>query len=196
MINIRHERDADRAAREHLLDVSFGEGHFGKTSERLREGRLPAPSLSFVAVDHGRLVGTVRLWHITAGPGRPALLLGPLAVAPESRNRGIGSALMRRALRQALRLGHRAVLLVGDAPYYARFSFSSEKTGTLWLPGPYERDRLLACELAPGALDDAYGLVGATGAPLVSEPAVLIARVRRGTARALRRPPQHPLPAF
>jgi hypothetical protein len=55
------------------------------------------------------------------------------------------------------------VLLVGDAPYYARFGFAAEKTADLWLPGPYERDRLLACELRPGALDGARGRITATG---------------------------------
>ena len=70
---------------------------------------------------------------------------------------------MRRAMAAARRRKQRAVLLVGDAPYYCRFGFSGQKTAALWLPGPYERDRLLACELTPGALDGARGLIGATG---------------------------------
>ena len=57
------------------------------------------------------------------------------------------------------------MLLVGDASYYGRFGFSAEKTGGLWLPGPFERHRLLGCELVPGALDGARGLIGATGRP-------------------------------
>ena len=61
--------------------------------------------------------------------------------------------------------GHAAVLLVGDAPYYGRFGFSNEKTAALWLPGPYEPHRLLACELKPGALDGARGLISACGRP-------------------------------
>lgn len=163
MITIRHENAADAAAREALLDVSFGAERFAKTSERLRERRLPGEGLSFVATGDGVVIGTVRLWNITAGPSRPALLLGPLAVDPASRNRGVGAALVRRALDEARRFGHRAVVLVGDAPYYGRFGFSSENTGALWLPGPYERDRLLACEIEPQALDGARGLVSATG---------------------------------
>ncbi len=59
----------------------------------------------------------------------PALLLGPLAVAPDHKGAGIGSALMRHAIEEAKRLEHGAILLVGDAPYYARFGFSAEKTG-------------------------------------------------------------------
>jgi predicted N-acetyltransferase YhbS len=186
MLTVRHERKIDIAARENLLDVSFGEDRCAKTSERLREGRLPAAGLSFVALESGRLVGTVRLWHVTAGPGRPALLLGPLAVAPENRNRGIGSALMARALREARRVGHRAVLLVGDAPYYARFGFSGTQTGALWLPGAFEPERLLARELDAGALDGAHGLISATGAPVPKpELAALIARADRGAAPAV-----------
>jgi predicted N-acetyltransferase YhbS len=106
----------------------------------------------------------VRLWQVSAGPDRRALLLGPLAVAPDRRRRGIGSTLMHHALREAARLRHGAVLLVGDAPYYSRFGFSSEKTSALWLPGPYERHRLLGCELKPGALDGARGLISARSA--------------------------------
>jgi predicted N-acetyltransferase YhbS len=169
MVTIRQERSTDIVAREALLDLSFGRGRFDKTSERLREGRLPAEDLSFVAVEHGRVVGTVRLWHVSMGTGQPALLLGPLAVAPHRRRRGVGAALVRRALRDARRCGHRALILVGDAPYYDRFGFTAAKTGALELPGPYEPARLLALELVPGGLDGASGLIRATG-PLVSKP--------------------------
>jgi predicted N-acetyltransferase YhbS len=72
------------------------------------------------------------------------------------------------------------VLLVGDASYYARFGFSSEKTGALWLPGPYERHRLLGHELKPGALDGARGLISARS-PLARRPdlASLVAGLAR-----------------
>jgi predicted N-acetyltransferase YhbS len=161
MVTIRHERAADVSAREALLDAAFGACRSEKTSERLRAGRLPA--LSFAAFDDGRLIGTVRLWPIALGRRCAALLLGPLAVASEHRNRGIGAALMRRALREARALGHQAVLLVGDAPYYGRFGFSAEKTRELQMPGPYEPGRLLALELASGALDGARGAIVAAG---------------------------------
>jgi predicted N-acetyltransferase YhbS len=163
MITIRNERSTDIAARERLLDAAFGPARFAKPSERLRAGRFAAGGLSFAAVENGRLVGSARLWSVSAGLARPALLLGPLAVAPDARNRGIGTALMQRALREARRLGHAAILLVGDAPYYGRFAFSADKTGALRLPGPLDPKRLLALELKAGALDGARGLVRATG---------------------------------
>lgn len=163
MTSIRSERSTDIAARERLLDAVFGPARFAKASERVREGRFAAEALSFVATDNGRVVGTVRLWNVNAGLGRPALLLGPLAVASDVRSRGIGAALMRRALREAKRLGHSAVLLVGDAPYYSRFGFMAETTAALRLAGPYEQHRLLGLELKRGALAGARGLIRASG---------------------------------
>ena len=105
-----------------------------------------------MASDRGRVVGTARLWNVSAGPSRPALLLGPIAVHPDFRCQGLGGALVERSLDEAKRLGHRAVMLVGDAPYYERFGFSAAATGGLWLPGRYDVNRFLARELAPGAL--------------------------------------------
>jgi predicted N-acetyltransferase YhbS len=165
MVAIRNELVSEIGAREDLLDRVWGPSRFEKTAERLREGREAATGLSLIAEANGDVVGSVRLWHICAGPRRPALLLGPLAVEEAWRGSGIGSALMRRALAAARRRGHRAVLLVGDAAYYGRFGFSADKTGALWLPGPFERHRLLGYELAAGALDSARGLIGATGRP-------------------------------
>jgi predicted N-acetyltransferase YhbS len=163
-----------------LLDRVWGDARFAKTAERLREGRLPAEGLSFVAEDDHCVVGTVRLWYVSAGAARPALLLGPLAVDDAWRGLGIGAALMKRATEAAQRESHQAVLLVGDAPYYRRFGFSAEQTDGLWVPGPYEKHRLLARELVPGALDGARGLISATGrkAPRPNL-ATLVARLAR-----------------
>ena len=65
------------------------------------------------------------------------------------------------ALAAARRRGHAAVVLVGDAPYYSRFGFSTEKTAALRMPGLFERDRLLALELVPGSLNGVRGLLRA-----------------------------------
>ncbi len=160
---IRAERPEDLPAREALLDEAFGPARFKKTSERLRAGRLPAHGLALVAEDGEALIGTVRLWSVRAG-GVDALLLGPLAVARSHRCLGVGARLMREATVRAAANGYRAILLVGDAPYYARFGFSAALTAGLALPGPVERARFLALELSPGSLSDAEGVVVATGA--------------------------------
>jgi predicted N-acetyltransferase YhbS len=113
-LSIASESPADSWARERLLDEAFGAARSGKTAERLREGRLPAPGLALAATDAGDLVGTLRMWHVLAGEV-PALLLGPLAVVKAYRSRGIGRRLMAEALLRAASAGHKAVLLVGDA---------------------------------------------------------------------------------
>jgi predicted N-acetyltransferase YhbS len=160
---IRAERGSDTAAREALLDACFGASRQARTCQRLRDGQVPAEGLAFTAVHQGRPVGTIRLWHVRAG-GQAALMLGPLAVDPARRKDGIGAALVEHALTAARARGHGAVILLGDAPYYARFGFSAAKTGALSLPGPFERDRLLGLELRDGALDDAWGMIVADGA--------------------------------
>jgi predicted N-acetyltransferase YhbS len=172
MVTIRHERLHDVAAREALLDLSFGASRRAKTSERLREGRLHW--LALVAGEHGRVIGTVRLWQVSAGSDRPALLLGPLAVDAGHRSRGIGSALVEHAIAAALAGGHREMLLVGDAPYYGRFGFSAEGTGRLAMPGPFEPARLLGLTLAPesAAAGEATGLISPTGAGAPAAAAV------------------------
>jgi predicted N-acetyltransferase YhbS len=159
---IRAERASDVAARETLLDACFGENRHTRTCQRLRDGRAPAEGLAFSAVHRGKLVGTVRLWHVSAG-GVPALVLGPLAVDASCRELGIGAALMKHALEAAKARGHNAVILRGDPAYYERFGFSAEKTAELALPGPFEPERLLAVELRDGALDGARGMIAATG---------------------------------
>ena len=165
---IRPEEPGDVAAREALLDAAMGPGRTRKSSEALRRGRLPSDGLSLAAIAaDGTLAGTVRLWEIAAGSRDgvpvPALLLGPLAVDPGQHGGGIGAALMRHAIAEATRLGHGAILLVGDPEYYGRFGFSAEATGALAMPGPFEQRRLLALALQDGALENAAGRITATG---------------------------------
>ncbi len=162
MIDIVEEAPAHAGAREALLDVCFGEARFAKTSERLREGRLPV--FAFSALDEtGRLVGTVRLWSVADRNGYQSLLLGPLAVAPSCRGQQVGDRLMRHALNQAAVHGHGSVILVGDLPYYSRFGFAAGLLDEVTLPGPVERHRFLGTELAPGHLAGLDGLVTGSG---------------------------------
>lgn len=167
---MRDEAPGDVDAREALLDDAFGPARFLKTCQRLRDGSAPAPGLALVATDDaGALIGTLRLWPVLAG-GVDALLLGPLAVAAHSRALGVGRALIEESLARAESLGHRAVLLVGDAPYYARFGFERRFTERLTMPGPVERARFLGLELVEGALRGARGRVIPAAAPAIDLP--------------------------
>jgi predicted N-acetyltransferase YhbS len=166
--SIGEEMPHEAAQREALLDRAMGPGRKRKSSEKLRRGRLPAEGLAFVARNSdGGVIGTVRLWNV-ASPcvhrgQTEALLLGPLAVDPFYEGNGIGSKLMTHAIEEAKRLEHAAIILVGDAAYYKRFGFSNEKTSDIFMPGPFEKSRLLALELKNGAVDGMHGILLATG---------------------------------
>jgi predicted N-acetyltransferase YhbS len=165
MVTIRAELPVDVAAREALLNSAFGPKRLRKTSEKLRSGRLPA--FAFSALDgNGKLIGTIRLWNVVAGSVGDALLLGPLAVDGSRTCEGIGSSLMKTAIAAARDAGHRAIILVGDHPYYQRFGFDPSLTLKLQLPGPVERGRFLGLELVQGALANAEGRIAASGTKL------------------------------
>lgn len=165
-IVIADERACDVAGREALLDAAFGADRGKKSSEALRGGRLPARGLSLVAREGEEVVGTVRLWHVDAG-GVPALMLGPLAVAASHRSLGVGAQLIREAIWRAAQRGFKAIVLIGDEPYYRRFGFEAAPTRSLDWPGEVDRARFLAFEVEPGALAQAKGMVRGTGATLL-----------------------------
>ncbi len=159
--SIVHQQPGQQPAIENLLDQVFGLSRRTKTSYRLREGECPLDGLSFVAqTPIGEILGAISFWALHIGKsGTEALLLGPLAVDPKYREKGVGRALMRHGLTEAGGMGHRLVLLVGDEPYYSRVGFQKVPAGRLLLPGPVDPDRLLYLELRHGALSEACGLV-------------------------------------
>lgn len=152
------ESAEDADAVERLHERVFGPGRFAKTAYRLREEAAHRPGLSFTARVGTLLVGSVWLTPVRIGERR-ALLLGPLTVEPAFRERGIGQALMARALAEAAAAGERLVILVGDAPYYAKAGFRALPPGRVLMPGPVDPQRLLAAELVAGALDGVGGRV-------------------------------------
>jgi predicted N-acetyltransferase YhbS len=164
------------AGREALLDRVMGPVRFRRACARLRAGRMPAPGLSFVALGTGGVSGTVRLWPVRAAGLENALLLGPLAVETGLSNRGIGARLVIRGIGEAARQGYRAIVLVGDPEYYARFGFDAAEAAPLAVPGPFERHRLLGLALEPGAFEHAHGTLLAAGARLARAAPAALAR--------------------
>ncbi|MAZ02700.1 MAG: GNAT family N-acetyltransferase [Sneathiella sp.] len=162
------ERPGDAALIEPLLDECFGPDRFKKTAYKIRENIVPQPELSYVAVEEGRLLATIRYWPITIGGTTPALLLGPIAVSPKLQGKGIGVGLIRETLRVAQDLGHRIIVLVGDPEYYGQFGFENAAVLGFKLPGPVEEKRFLVKECVPGALKGVTGMLA--GAPLIPLP--------------------------
>jgi predicted N-acetyltransferase YhbS len=177
MWTIEPEKPQDAAKVEALIAECFGPGRYAKTAYRLREGVDPVPDLSFIAHEHGVLRGSVRFWPVRIGE-TAALMLGPLAVQPDQRGRGIGIALMQKGIEVARTKGHALMILVGDEPYYGRVGFARVPAGQITMPGPVNAARLLALELVAGALANAKGTmiraglhhpVAAASTPLVSD---------------------------
>ena len=147
---------------ETINDEAFGPGRFSRAAYKIREGGPHDRALSFVAVLGGQVIGSVRMTPIAAGQGR-AHLLGPLAVTPQWKSKGIGRKLVALALDAARVAGAGAVLLVGDAPYYGPLGFQRVPHGQLVMPRPVDPNRLLAAELIPGAVAALTGAVDHAG---------------------------------
>jgi predicted N-acetyltransferase YhbS len=160
---VRLETPADGGQVAALSADSFGPGRFAKSAYRLREGVAPVAALSFVAIEKTPdgaevLRGSVRFWPIRVG-GHEELLLGPLAVQGDQRGRGIGIALMQAGIAAAQRGSWRAILLVGDEPYYNKVGFSRLPPGRVKFPGPVDQNRILGLSLKAGELLNLAGEV-------------------------------------
>src|SRR6201996_9372347 len=157
-ITIAPEKPSDAQAIERLHERTFGPGRFVLSAYRLREHVDHLLDLSYTARIGTLMVGSLRQLPVCIGDTR-ALMLGPLTVEPPFRSRGVGRALLERALKDARAKGHRLVLLVGDEPYYSRVGFKKVPKGRVTMPGPVDYDRVLVAELADAAFDGVEGAI-------------------------------------
>ena len=122
----RPELPDDAPAIAALVTAAFGNPAEAGLVDALR--RASALVLSLVATSHGEVVGHVALSpvEVAGKPGQRRWLgLGPLAVAPALQRRGIGKALVRRALELAGEGGAAAVFVLGDPHYYGGLGFDA-----------------------------------------------------------------------
>ncbi len=173
--SIHQQSKLDNALVEQLLDRAFGLDRRTKSSYRLREGQTAVDGLSFIARNSaGSIIGTISFWNIHLGQeGTKAILLGPLAVEPDQQATGVGLALMRHGITAAKQANHKLVILIGDAPYYAKVGFKQVPLNTLQMPGANDPKRLLYLELEKGAFITPNG----------TEPSGLIRSPSRWDAR-------------
>lgn len=156
MYQLEREQAEDLWEVEALYDLCFAPGREALSSYRLRDDVPPVAAMCCVARDDlGILSGAIRYWPVRVGDVS-ALLLGPVAVHPTRQGEGLGRQLIEHSLSLADAAWER-VLLVGDAPYYARFGFSM--LHGVEMPPPTNPDRVLGRVLAPGAWDGISGKV-------------------------------------
>lgn len=125
---------------EALLDDAFGHDRHARTAYRIRAGTVAIPALSFGAFDAGRLIGSLQCWPVEIA-GAPLVLVGPVAVASDRQGQGIGSRMMDWLVAAAPGV---PMTMIGDPGYYRRWGFTDAATGGWQVPGPVERQRLLA----------------------------------------------------
>ncbi len=163
MFTLRPETPDDWWEVENLYDTCFAPGRSALSSYRLRDDVPPVDGLCVVARDSDGILGAaIRYWPVLVG-NEEALLLGPIAVHPTAQGEGLGSSLIRDTLARAAEAGHKRVILVGDAPYYARFGFAP--LIGVKMPPPTNPDRVLGIELVPGAWQTTKGSVSRVETP-------------------------------
>jgi len=160
-VTTRPAQPEDSAEIAALHARAFGPGRFARTAYRVREGTGEVSPFCRVCLIGGEIVAAVRFTPVLIGGNGGALLLGPLAVDPAFANQGHGRGLVAQALEAARSAGITLIVLVGDEPYYGRLGFRRIPWGQITLPGPVDPNRLLAAELAEGALAGFAGVVTA-----------------------------------
>lgn len=154
----------DPAAVESLLDAAFGTNRKSRTAYKLRDGVTAIEGLSFGIKDGDALIGSIQCWPVQVtgdnGDVFPLVLTGPVAVAPNRQNQGIGHMLMNASL-SAANAKTPPMVMIGDPEYYGRFGFTANDTSGWSLPGPIEQRRLLLRNPGACILPD-MGLLGPT----------------------------------
>jgi putative acetyltransferase len=136
-IEITNETAADVAAIRAVTISAFLHARRTSHTEQFivdalrKDGQL---TVSLLAKVDGTIVGHVAISPVSISDGATGWYgLGPISVAPEYQRRGIGSRLMREALRVLQGHGASGCVLLGDPRYYNRFGFQVDPN--LKLPG-------------------------------------------------------------
>lgn len=114
---------ADAGAVRALLTEAFGRDDEARLVETLARGDDLATGL--VAELGDEIAGIAALCYLRSPEG--ALGLGPIAVAPSARHRGIGGALIEASVDWAVLNDTTGLFVLGRPRYYTRFGFTVER---------------------------------------------------------------------
>jgi putative acetyltransferase len=129
-VNIRREMAGDEKAIEAVTTAAFREAPHTSHTEQFIVAALRAAGalcVSLVAEAEGNVIGHVAVSPVTISDGTLGWFgLGPISVLPAWQRQGIGSALMRAAIKGLRERGAAGCVVLGDPAYYGRFGFKTE----------------------------------------------------------------------
>jgi len=128
----------------------------------LRSGGGYIPELALVAEEAGHLIGHIMLSKIPVIDGdqkHDILLLAPVCIVLDRRNKGFGAQLIEECFRRARGMNFGAVLVVGDPSYYVRFGFKTSTDFGIKNTNGFPDQYIMALELRPGGLNNIRGEV-------------------------------------
>ena len=148
-MRIRAETHLDRDGIAPSPRAAFGKEREVRMIEAVRASTGFAPDLSLVAEKDGLIIRHVPRATLRRNDRRP-LELGPISVLPDRQRRGVGSALVRRALRLADARGDRscsrsAIRRTTHRPGHSRLRARYRASG----PGAYDEARSWRSSYAP-----------------------------------------------
>jgi putative acetyltransferase len=136
-ITIRPESSADAQAIEAATACAFRDApHTSHTEQHIVESlrRAGKLAISLVAEADGSVIGHVAISPVSISDGASGWFgLGPISVLPQHQRRGVGSQLVREALRLLRGRGASGCVVLGEPEFYGRFGFQPDPD--LVLPG-------------------------------------------------------------
>lgn len=162
-LRLRPEDPADEAPVARVLAAAFARPDVAtppevRLVEELRHSDAWIPELAMVAEYGGEVVGYALLTRVRVrgdAGSYPALVLGPVAVAPHRQRIGHGTAVVQAALDAAAELGEQLVVVLGDPAFYRRFGFSRADRMGLTSPWSGLGEPWQALVLPPSTTDQA-----------------------------------------
>ena len=128
--------------------------------DALRDSGVPL--ISLVAEVDKKIVGHILFSPVTlAGKGTDLNIAGlaPMAVMPDFQNRGIGTELVEKGLKQCESVGYQAVVVVGYPEYYPRFGFVPGSRFGIKSEYDVPEEVFMVKELVAGILSGYQGIV-------------------------------------
>ena len=160
MITIRVEKPEDVGKIRLVNEQAFESPAEADIVDALR--RRGAIILSIVAEVDGDIVGHILFTPVTIETAESkfyALAIGPMAVAPDYQNKGIGSELVRKGLEECLNRGYDVVIVLGHPEFYPRLGFKPASPYGIKCEFEVPDEVFMVAQLKEGALSGISGTV-------------------------------------